>query len=458
MRWSVRVRATVAATLIVAVALAAAAVALTMTLRANLERGANVEAAQRAGLAASRLAAGPVPALPGSRAKGTPSPGPAKVAGAPASTKGASLTIIDEATSGAPSDLRTVPDPDVHIGLPEDPGPGWGAGEYTTVSTVVETHAGPVTVIARSSLGPAHEALGALNRLLIFGIPVLLLLVAAMTWFFVGRALVPVSGIRARLADITSRDLHRRVPVPAARDEVAALARTVNATLDRLERAVEQHRRFVADAAHELRSPIATLRTRLELAPPGETVVEALCDVRRLQSLAADLLLLAALDAGAPPRAGEVDLGQVAAEESLRPRPRAGVRVELDVEPDVVVRGSRPHLTRVIVNLVDNAVRHASSSVKVRVAAEGPDGDGAVLEVRDDGPGIPVEDRDAVFDRFTRLDEARTRDAGGSGLGLAIVREIVVLHGGAVAVTGAGGGACFTVRLPAHRQTSTNDS
>ncbi|MET8142586.1 ATP-binding protein [Sphaerisporangium sp. NPDC005288] len=497
MRWSVRLRATVAATLIVAAALAAAAVALTTILRADLERSANAEAAQRAGVAASRLAVAPMPAVPESDAKraaspgpaetagtsgpaktagtsgaaktaGSPSPaktagssGPVKAPGVPGSAKGAALTITKEGASGAPSEasLRTVPDPDVHIGLPaEAPGPGWGAGAYTTASTVVETGAGPVTVMARSSLGPAREALAVLNRLLVFGIPVLLLLVAAMTWFFVGRALVPVSAIRARLADITARDLHRRVPVPAARDEVAALARTVNATLDRLERAVEQHRRFVADAAHELRSPIATLRTRLELAPAGETAVEALCDVRRLQSLAADLLLLAALDAGAPPRADEVDLGQVAAEESLRPRPRAGIRVELDVQPDVVVRGSRPHLARMIVNLVDNAVRHATSSVQVRVAAEGADGDGAVLEVRDDGPGIPVEDRDAVFDRFTRLDEARTRDAGGSGLGLAIVREIVVLHGGAVAVTeSGGGGACFTARLPVHRRTPTND-
>ncbi|WP_239104103.1 sensor histidine kinase [Microbispora corallina] len=458
MRWSVRLRATVAATFIVAVALAAAAVTLTTVLRANLENSAAEQAVRRADAVAGLLSVAGTPAQP-------VWPSAQAATSAPTVATGPEPGIRTQPGTGTAPGTRTEPgagpkagvgtgtglgpgavaDPDVRIGsVAQPPSADWTTDAYTMAATTVRTQAGPMTVLARSSLQPAREALTVLNRLLVFGIPVLLLLVAAMTWFLVGRALVPVSGIRARLADITARDLHRRVPVPAARDEVAALARTVNATLDRLEKAVGQHKRFVADAAHELRSPIATLRTRLELAPPGETAREALADLDRLQALAADLLLLAALDAGEPPRTGEVDLGQVAAEESLRPR--AGARVRLAADPDVVVAGSRSHLARLVTNLVDNAVRHAASAVEVRVRAEGRD---AVLEVRDDGPGIPPEHREAVFDRFTRLDGARARDAGGSGLGLAIVRDIAVLHGGRVTVTGReGGGAAFTVRLP----------
>jgi signal transduction histidine kinase len=269
--------------------------------------------------------------------------------------------------------------------------------------------------------------------------------VAGVTWLSVGRALGPVAAIRAKVADITARDLHRRVPVPRSKDEIAALATTVNGTLDRLETAVEQHKRFVADAAHELRSPIATLRARLELAEPSELTAEALADVERLQSLAADLLMLARLDAGEPLRSGEIDLGQVAAEAALRARRRPDVRVELDVAPDVVLPGSSGHLDRLVTNLVDNAVRHASATVRVRVAAE--DGD-AVLVVSDDGPGIPEDQREAVFGRFTRLDAARARDAGGAGLGLPIARDIAHLHGGTLVYDDAG----FVARFPADQK------
>jgi signal transduction histidine kinase len=146
-------------------------------------------------------------------------------------------------------------------------------------------------------------------------------------------------------------------------------------------------------------------------------------DVGRIQSLAADLLLLARLDADEPLRMEEVDLSQVATEEALRTR-RPEINISLDISTDVVVAGSRSHLGRMIANLVDNAVRHARSTVTVRVAAP------AVVEVVDDGPGIPAKHRESVFDRFTRLDEARARDTGGSGLGLAIAREIAHAHGG----------------------------
>ncbi|WP_067177380.1 sensor histidine kinase [Microtetraspora niveoalba] len=422
-RWSVRLRATIAATLIVAVALGGASAVLRTVLHGNLRQSAQQDAARRAATVADALSAVSPAATVSPATPATERPGAA-----------------------------IAEDPDLRVSHSTEPSQtGWDTAGYVVASAAATTGDDVLTVTARSSLEPAENALRTLNRLLIFGVPALLLLVAGMTWYVMGRALVPVSGIQAKLADITARDLHQRVPVPSTRDEIAALARTVNATLDRLENAVEQHKRFVADAAHELRSPIATLRTRLELAARSEPA-EALADVERLQSLAADLLLLARLDAGEPPRDDEVDLGQVAAEESLRPRPRPEVGVRLAVEPDVVVNGSRAHLARLVTNLVDNAVRHARSTVEVRVANE----DGvALLEVRDDGPGIPPEHRQAVFERFTRLDWARTRDSGGSGLGLAIVREIALLHGGTVSVTDRGAGACLVVRLAAVPQPGT---
>jgi signal transduction histidine kinase len=213
----------------------------------------------------------------------------------------------------------------------------------------------------------------------------------------------------------------------------------MNATLDRLEANVERHKRFVADAAHELRSPIATLRTRLELGTrqAPALVGEALADVARLQDLATDLLLLARLDAGEPVRLEEVDLGQLAAEAALRP---SRVKIVLDVRPDVVLPGSRRHLARMITNLVDNAARHASSTVTIRVTPEG-------LDVIDDGPGIPEEHRESVFDRFARLDEARARDTGGSGLGLAIARDIATAHGASLVVAESSTGAHLSFKI-----------
>lgn len=320
-----------------------------------------------------------------------------------------------------------------------------GAGAYALAKMQVATPAGEGTVWARASLASAEEALQTLNGVLLPGVPALLLVVALMTWYSVSRALRPVAAIRAKVADITARDLHQRVPVPQAKDEIAALATTVNGTLDRLETAVEQHKRFVADAAHELRSPIATLRARLELAEPSELTAEALADIERLQSLAGDLLLLARLDAGEPLRTADLDLGQAAAEESLRIRRRPGVELKLDIEPDVVIEGVRGHIDRLVTNLVDNAVRHAAGKVEVRVSRS--DGGEAVLEVLDDGPGIPVDRREAVFGRFTRLDEARARDAGGSGLGLPIARDIALLHGGTLMAVDGG----LIARFPANQ-------
>lgn len=205
----------------------------------------------------------------------------------------------------------------------------------------------------------------------------------------------------------------------------------------------------MADAAHELRSPLTILRTRLELARPAEKhlAAEALDDVDRLQSLTADLLLLSRLDAHEPLKATPFDLAQLVAEEAARTRPRPDVRVRLDLSPDIEVDGSPERLRRLIANLVDNAVRHATSTVDVALTAHTGH---AVLDITDDGPGIPPEHHDTVFDRFTRLDHARTRDTGGSGLGLPIARDIAHAHAGTLRVmpgeAGAGHGCAHASR------------
>ncbi|MGN9837608.1 sensor histidine kinase [Nonomuraea sp. H19] len=423
---SVRLRATAAATLAVALALGVVALVLVVALRGSLVSSADDEAVKKA------VAAAPyAQALKIARAPGTP----------PEMPPGEPQAGVVHLRGGAVA--TTIADPDLLLTTDKAiMGSQWAErGQYAVAGVEVSTATGPAMVYSRVSLDAAEEALRTLYGALLPGVPAVLLVVAVMTWFSVGRALAPVAAIRAKVAHITARDLHQRVPVPGSKDEIAALATTVNGTLDRLETAVETHKRFVADAAHELRSPIATLRARLELAEPSELTKEALADIERLQSLAADLLLLAKLDAGEPLRTAELDLGQVAAEEALRVRRRPDVRVELDIEPDVVLKGSRAHLDRLVTNLTDNAVRHAASAVRVRVRAEA---DEAVLEVLDDGPGIPFEQREAVFDRFTRLDEARARDAGGAGLGLPIARDIATRHGGTLVYAGGG----FIARFP----------
>ncbi|MDT0380803.1 HAMP domain-containing sensor histidine kinase [Streptomyces sp. DSM 42041] len=304
----------------------------------------------------------------------------------------------------------------------------------------------PVSVYAGASLAGQEEAVSSVTRAMLVGLPVVLAVVGAVTWLVVRRALRPVEGIRRGMADITaSTDLSRRVPEPDARDEVAALARTTNETLGALESAVERQRRFVADASHELRSPIASLRTQLEVGAHHPDLLDldgAVQDTVRLQSLAADLLLLARLDAGEQPGTGRVDLAEVVRDELRQRVARVPVRLDVPEGADTTATGSRTQLGRVVGNLLDNAQRHASAGVRVSVRP-------GVVEVADDGSGVPSGERERIFARFVRLDDARSRDDGGAGLGLAIARDVAERHGGTLTVTDApGGGALFTLRLP----------
>ena len=325
-------------------------------------------------------------------------------------------------------------------------------------TVIVETPAGVVTVRAGTSLRASDAAQDTTAAALGVACPLLLLVVGVVTWRVTGRALRPVEAIRAEVAAISDRQLHRRVPLPRSDDEIARLAATMNAMLDRLDEAGQRQRQFIADASHELRSPLTVLRTQLEVAlahpDPGvrvELLAGALEDTDRLQNLAADLLLLARLDGAAPlaPQAGEpVDLAELVAATVAR---RTGDRcpATLELVRGVEVQGSALWLGRLLTNLLDNAQRHTDRTVRVVLRRDTGTGRGsAVLEVHDDGPGIAAADRHRVFERFTRLDDARSRDHGGAGLGLPIARDIARHHGGTLTVAESRSGAVLRVRLP----------
>jgi signal transduction histidine kinase len=308
-------------------------------------------------------------------------------------------------------------------------------------------------VYAATPVPPWYVNMTVLLRLFVVSL-LIVALTAGITSRAVGRTLASVDAIRAELAEITVTDLGRRVPVPGPQDEIRMLAETANATLNRLEAAMEQLRRFTSDASHDLRSPITAMRTQVEEAllhpedadwPTAGRAI--LVSLDRLQAIVADLLTLAMLDAGAPQTEDAVNLARLV-EAELERRPRA-VRVVTDLAPRVRVTGDHLGLARLLTNLVDNAERHASSLVSLTVRAEG---DMAVLQVLDDGAGIAPEQWETVFQRFTRLDASRSRDAGGTGLGLPIARHIAEAHGGTLTIEESAAGACFVLRLPLRPQ------
>ncbi|GAA0403808.1 HAMP domain-containing sensor histidine kinase [Microbispora corallina] len=303
-----------------------------------------------------------------------------------------------------------------------------------------------VTVIAARSFAEVEGGLTTTGHVLLVGMPLLLALLAGASWLVIGRTLRPIALLRRGAAEISGTARSRRLPVPEARDEVHSLATTLNDMLGRLEDADARQRALVSDAAHELRSPLASIRLQLEVAlshPEGqdwkETAEGVLEDTLRLSRLAEDLLALARLDEGRPGRREPVDLAALARGTAER------YGLALDAASPAVVLGDGLDLRRVLTNLVDNALRHAASAVSVAVRT---DRGTAELTVADDGPGIPAEDRERVFDRFTRLDSARSRDDGGAGLGLAIVRTTVEAHGGTVHLEDAAPGLRAVVRLP----------
>ncbi|MGW0578342.1 ATP-binding protein [Streptomyces sp. NPDC002920] len=463
---SVRARATLGATLVVAVALLAAGTAVLLSLRSSLTGQADARAERSARDVAAQLAVGtPYEDL----SSMDDDERPVRIVDARGTTVAASEDLERISTPDADSgeDSEDAGDAGDAGDSGEDLDPGeiddearYGGGsatvdgetaDYRVAAVVVrDPEKGLLTVYAGAPLEAEQSAVGTALTVMLIGFPLLLAVVAGVTWRVTRRALRPVEGIRREMAAITaSTDLARRVPEPDTHDEIARLARTTNETLAALETSVERQRRFVADASHELRSPIASLRTQLEVGvahPELLDVPGAVEDTVRLQRLAADLLLLARLDAGEGPAPGpRIDLAALVREEAAG---RVGVTATLPAGPGEVA-GSRGQLGRVLANLLDNAQRHARSAVEVTVRGEG---EWLVVGVADDGEGVPEADRERVFERFVRLDAARSRDGGGAGLGLAIARDVAVRHGGTLTVRETpAGGALFEFRLPVVR-------
>ncbi|GAB3997873.1 sensor histidine kinase [Nocardioides marmoraquaticus] len=427
---SVRLRTTLAAVGVVAIALLVGAVALVLLSRGALVGGLEQAAEQRASALVAQAETGTLPTAQEQDDE------PEDEVWQVRDDTGAVVAASQPLGRDLPTD-----DADA-FALP--------GGEASYVVAVEEGEGYAASVgVSREEVG---DSTAALVPLLGVGAPLLLLVVGLTTWAVVGRALRPVERIRAEVEQITGDRLERRVPEPATRDEVGRLARTMNGMLGRLQTARDQQRQFVGDASHELRSPLASLRQTAEVArahpgalPEGELVDAVLEESARMQRLVEQLLLLTRADEGGLRVDADVDLDDLVLAEAARLRSKG-----LDVDASRVapgrVRGDGLALAQVLRNLADNAARHATGAVRLSCRA-----DGSVVEVRveDDGSGVPEADRERVFDRFVRLDEARARDAGGSGLGLAIVRDAVRAHDGTVVVDRSDlGGAAFVVRLP----------
>jgi signal transduction histidine kinase len=354
---------------------------------------------------------------------------------------------------GEPAIARRAqaPGTEAHYRLTDLP-VGDGAA-YLVVSLGVRTAGGDYQVVVAQSLAAAQSSVRTVSALLLVGLPILALLVGAVTFALVGRSLRPVESMRRRVSAISARDLSMRVPVPPAQDELSRLAQTMNDMLDRLERSQAAARRFVADASHELRSPVSALKATLHVTgseaagsdwPESRAAMAAEAD--RLERIVADLLFLAAADdRGLRPVADDVDLDDLVDAERQRLRTATSLHIGGRVQA-VRCTGDRHQLSQALRNLADNAAAHARHRVDISLSQQG---DSAVIEVSDDGPGVPEGDRTKIFDRFVRLDASRTRVSGGTGLGLAIVAEVVRAYGGTVRVyDGPLGGAAFRLELP----------
>jgi signal transduction histidine kinase len=310
----------------------------------------------------------------------------------------------------------------------------------------------PFTVLVALPVVSDHAVIRHFDRLLLTLFPAMIATDGVLAWWLVRRALRPVESIRSQVAAISATDLTQRVQVPPGQDSISRLAVTMNNMLGRLEHSNEELRQFCADASHELRSPLATMRTNLEASalehsdPAWRAMVdELLFDQGRLENLVSDLFLLTKLDNRQPLQLDPIDLGALVQHElSRRPIPAGQQRVV--VSPTAIVLGDELSIVRVLCNLVDNAERHAAQTVYISVDQDTQDTQdtrGVRLVIDNDGPPIPPDKSLDVFRRFTQLDEAPRCEKSGNGLGLAIVAEIMSAHKGAVRFEPSEAGARF---------------
>jgi signal transduction histidine kinase len=363
-------------------------------------------------------------------------------------------TVVKRAGSAPATPLIPINEFDFNLrrGMPDD---AVADDDMRVSGQKVNARSGQYTVL----VGGGSEAVEAIVRtvaLLVAGTaPIITGVAATATYRLVRRSLQSVDAIRSRVAEISTSDLAERVPVPTSRDEISALAVTMNEMLARLEAGHQAQQRFLSDASHELRSPLATIISGLEVAEAHPELLDAelavdtlLPEAHRMRVLIEDLLLLARADEqSVVMRKEEVALDELAEVEAARVRREAGCTVHADICPSRLT-ADPAGMSRMIRNLVDNAVRHANSLIVIEVSSRDRT---AILSIGDDGPGIAPAERTRVFERFVRLDSDRSRSSGGAGLGLAIVAEVVAAHGGTVSIDDRpGGGTKVTVALPQH--------
>ncbi|WP_264357203.1 sensor histidine kinase [Pseudarthrobacter sp. MM222] len=325
--------------------------------------------------------------------------------------------------------------------------------DFHVVATGARVGRQHVVVIVATSVQLQADTVFTVAWLMLGAAPLLLAVVAFSVWLLVGRSLRQVEKIRGQVARINAERLDGRVEVPPTKDELEALALTMNTMLERLQASDREQRQFVSDASHELRSPLATLSAGVEIAaadPSGTMWLQLKDDLAgetaRMRYLVDDLLTLARTnDAGPTMEDADVDLDDVVDQEVRRLRAISRHSVNADLIP-VKIKGDARRLAQVLRNVLDNAERHALSRIRVSLYAAGG---GAVVAVDDDGDPIPEADRERVFERFVRLDESRSREGGGSGLGLAIAAGIMAAHDGAIRATETPTGECrFEMTFP----------
>lgn len=438
-----RTRATLLATILMGLVLVAAAVALVLILQNRLIAGTDALSRQRVGDLLEQAERGELPAtITNLDDEGVAQvvSDDGRVLAASANVEGAPpLSGPDPGEGGAVATVRAPDDDETET--------------YRVWMDSTETPQGRVTVYVGNSLESVHEATGALRSALYAGVPTLLLLLALGTWLVLGGALGRVDRIRREVDTITDERLDRRVVEGSADDEVGRLAATMNRMLDRLQSARDRQLSLVADVSHDLQSPLASQRAQLEVAraQPASTDLDVLTSgllvtTAEMEHLVRDLLVLAAADAGAPPPpASEIDLDDVVLEEAARVRAVVQLVIDTSGVSAAPASANRADVSRIVRNLLDNACAHAATTVTL-IAGSGPDG--TFLVVADDGPGVPAEARERIFDRFHRVDSSRSRHAQGSGLGLAIARTLAERNGGRLDLAAdTSTGARFELRL-----------
>jgi signal transduction histidine kinase len=431
---SVRVRVTLLATVLVAVVLTVGALLLTRAVEGRLVSDREQAAAAAVGATVDQVEAG----VPFNSITTEPFGLGGAVAiynetGAPVggSTLPVKTVMIQRATESAPGNVVFISGPPTQ--------------DVTYDAAPVAVAGGNFYVVGMASLAEVRRSVRALWSGLRLGIPLVVIAVALVAWFLAGRALRPVEAMRREVENISATTLQRRVREPRSHDEVARLARTMNSMLSRLQSSRDHERQFLSDASHELRSPLASMRAQLETGWWPRHAIGVKAEANRLAHIVDDLVDLAKADEAAPPSA-ETDLDEVVLEEVSAIAPTLTVPIEASNVGAARLIGDRPALARMVRNLVDNAGRHASTRIDVCLLSA----DGQIkLTIDDDGDGVPDEDRERIFERFTRTDTSRSRDTGGVGLGLAVVRATARRHGGDVSCeTAPGGGARFIVTLP----------